>query len=102
MPRAKHKHTITDSNGREWAVYDYQIIAGVSSRTDFGAGQYRGFAPVDGGARRTFMLFQRERDRGTSLEVLLDQLARSELYRPDDPVAQASYGRLPERVDPKG
>lgn len=97
MPR----HTVTDADGRVWGVYDYQIIAGVVSKTDFGSGQYRGFAPIDGGARRTLMMFERERDRGTSPDVLLDQLAKSELHRRDDPVAQASYGLLPERVDPK-
>lgn len=93
------KHTITDPAGRVWGVYDFQIIAGVISKTDFGNGQYRGFAPVDGGARRTLLMSDKERDRGTSAEVLLEQLAKSELYRPDDPVAQASYGRAAERTD---
>lgn len=96
MPR----HTITDASGRVWGVYDYQIIAGEISKTYFGSGQYRGFAPVDGGARRTLLMFERERARGTTSDVLLEQLAKSELYRWDDPVAQARYGRQPQRIDP--
>lgn len=94
------KHVIADPSGRQWSVHDFQIITGTISKTDFGNGQYRGFAPLDGGARRYVLLFERERALGTTNEVLLSQLARSELWRHDDPELMSRYGRTAERSDP--
>lgn len=95
----KPKHTITDPAGRTWSVHDFQIIAGTISKCDFGNGQYRGFAPLDGGARRFILMFERERALGTSDDVLQAQLARSALWRHDDPELMARYGRAVERSD---
>jgi hypothetical protein len=94
------KHTIVDGSGRVWGVYDFQIIAGKSSKTDFGRGQYRGFAPVDGGARRFILMYDRDRALGTSEAVLQAQLAQSKRWREDDPELMARYGRTVERADP--
>lgn len=96
------KHLITDPAGRQWSVHDFQIIAGNVTKSEFGNGQYRGFAPLDGGARRFILMFDRDRVLGTSDQVLLEQLARSELWRHDDPELMARYGRAPERVDTTG
>jgi hypothetical protein len=92
--------TLIDLAGREWRLYDFQVIAGKTSRLPFGQGQYRGFVPVDGGARRTFLLMQADRDRGTSREVLLEQLAAAAIYHRDDPAKCAVWGAIPERIDP--
>jgi putative cofactor-binding repeat protein len=91
---------IADARGRTWAIYDFSIIAGNTIKNAFGTGQYRGFVPVDGGARRTLLMFDADRARGTSDEVLLEQLAASKLYTLDNPEHCAAGGRLPERVDP--
>lgn len=98
----------TDERGREWAVYDYSVIAGkvlyfpVGSS---GAG-YRGFAPVDVGARRIY-LFKLKDDRAPMHDLLKQQLAASSLYYKDDPAvydAMRTAGLpnvgAPERVDP--
>ena len=91
--------TITDALGREWKVYDFQVLAGKSIRMPLGRGQYRGFSPVDGGARRTLLMFEKERARPITRETLLDQLARSKIFYRDDP--NHITGMPPERVDPK-
>jgi hypothetical protein len=90
---------ICDASDRAWGVFDYSVIAGKVERNAFGTGQYRGFAPLDGGARRVALLLQADRDRGTSAEILLEQLAAAKLYHLDDPVACARVGRSPERID---
>lgn len=91
---------VTDDRGREWRVHDYQVLAGKAIRMKLGKGQYRGFAPVDGGARRTLLMRDAERARPLTRETLLTQLARSELFHRDDPAKAAMAGRTPERVDP--
>lgn len=91
--------TFTDANGREWRVHDYAIYGGKSVRYEIGKGQYRGFEPLDRGARRTFLMLQADRDRGTSVEVLREQLAASKIYHRDDPVTCGRQGREPERRD---
>jgi hypothetical protein len=93
------KRIITDANGRQWSVHDFQIIAGTITKSEFGNGQYRGFAPLDGRARRYIMMFDRDRVLGTADDVLQSQLARSELWRHDDPELMARYGRTAERSD---
>jgi len=93
---------ITDGAGRQWKVYDFAVYAGKTQRYPLGKGQYRGFVPLDGGARRTYLMLQADRDRGTSDDVLLDQLAHAKLYHRDDPVKCAALGASPERVDPAG
>jgi hypothetical protein len=80
-------------------VHDFQIIAGRVTKCDFGNGQCRGFAPLDGGARRALLMFAKERARGTSADVLLEQLSRAPLYSRDDPERAARWGSLPERSD---
>lgn len=90
---------LTDAAGRAWDVYDFSIIAGSAIKNAFGTGQYRGFVPVDGGARRVFLLFEKDRARGTSEDVLLEHLAGSKLYTLDDPDRCHAVGRVPERVD---
>lgn len=98
----------TDARGREWAIYDYSVIAGKLQRFPVGAhgAAYRGFAPVDGGARRTY-LFKLNDERAPMHDVLEAQLAASSLYFKDDPaVCEVSrrvgltQGITPERVDP--
>lgn len=63
-----------------------------------GKGQYRGFVPVDGGARRTLLMFEKERAKPITNELLLEQLAKSYLFHRDDP--NHISGTPPERVDP--
>lgn len=94
---------LTDDVGREWKVYDFSIYAG---RVHYfavgsGSGQYRGFVPVDGGARRRHLMFGDEAKQSPRREFLLAQLAQSTLDRRDDPEVAAEYGREPERVDPE-
>jgi hypothetical protein len=98
----KQKHTITDANGREWEVYDFRLVDnGKIVRMDLGTGEQRIFIPIDGGARRYQPLYSRERDRGASPEVLLDQLAHASLWHADDPNRTSHFAnRKPERVDP--
>lgn len=91
--------TLVDDAGREWRVHDYSIWAGVTYRNTLGFGQYRGFEPVDGGARRSLMMLEADRQRGLSREVLLDQLAKAPLYRRDDPAVCESRGWTVERQD---
>lgn len=91
---------ITDARGRRWRVHDYQVIAGKTSRLPLGRGQNRGFEPLDGGARRNYLLLQADRDRGLDESVLLEQLAQSLVYFADDAAKCATWGRQPERVDP--
>jgi hypothetical protein len=98
----KQKHTITDANGREWEVYDFRLVDnGKIVRMDLGTGEQRIFVPTDGGARRYQPLYARERERGTSLDVLLEQLANASLWHADDPNRTSHFAnRKPERVDP--
>lgn len=93
---------IVDAAGRAWDVYEFTIWGGVSRHVDVGSGSgsYRGFAPVDRGARRQYLMKLGENHVPVTDELLLEQLAQADLDRRDDPAAQASYGRLPERVDP--
>lgn len=93
---------IADPNGREWDVYEFSVIAGKTVPFDVGcgSGQYRGFAPVDGGARRRFLMLGAERHRPVTPDVLLEQLAASELDFRDDPDHTRFSGRPPERADP--
>jgi hypothetical protein len=54
------------------------------------------------GARRYQPLYTRERERGASPGVLLDQLAHAAFWSADDPKWCAQFAnRLPERVDPE-
>lgn len=99
-----HFIRFVDAKAREWRVYEFSIIAGDVTyfRVGSGSGQYRGFVPTDGGARRRLLLYT---SRGEGSEPITDdllrsQLARSELDRRDDPKAAASYGKEPERIDP--
>ncbi|HEY4133520.1 MAG TPA: hypothetical protein VGM50_23070 [Gemmatimonadaceae bacterium] len=78
-------HVIVDANGREWEVYDFRLEDGQLVGMDLGTGEQRIFVPTDGGARRYQPLYTRERERGASLEVLLEQLARNVLWTADDP-----------------
>lgn len=95
-------HVITDAKGREWEVYDFRLTDGKFARMTFGTGEQRIFVPTDGGARRYQPLYTRERGRGTSLEVLLDQLANASIWHADDPNRTTHFAnRKPERVDPK-
>lgn len=93
-----------DDRGREWKVYDYSIHAGKSIRHRVGdGGQYRGFAPVDGGARRTHLMIRElgnECRWPVTRELLLEQFERSTLYNRDDPDHCQRIGIAPERVDP--
>jgi hypothetical protein len=93
---------VTDGAGRAWRVYEFSIYAGNVSyfAVGSGSGQYRGFVPVDGGARRRVLMLSVEAKRPVDRELLLEQLGKSELDRRDDPEAAASYGRKPERIDP--
>lgn len=88
-----------DAAGREWRIYDFAIIAGKTVKNSLGQGQYRGFVPTDGGARRSFLMFDKDRAKGLDPEVLEEQLAGSKLYSLDDPEFCAKVGRKPERVD---
>jgi hypothetical protein len=88
---------ITDGSGRQWRVHDYQVLAGKSSRLPLGRGARRGFEPLDGGARRSMLMTEADRERGTDPDILLEQLASAPLYFADDPAR--SFGRPPERVD---
>jgi hypothetical protein len=95
------KQLIVDAHGREWEVYDFRLVDGKIRTVDFGEGEQRIFVPTDGGARRYQPLYARERERGTSLDVLRDQLTRAALWSSDDPKWCAQFAnRKPERVDP--
>ena len=48
----------------EWGVYDFQMSPEAITKSEFGNGQYRGFAPIDGGARRFILMFDRDRVLG--------------------------------------
>lgn len=96
--------TFTDATGRAWKVYDFSIIAGRTIRYSVGSSSaaYRGFAPVDGGARRLYMFWMKDPHDSTP-EVFAAQLAASDLYWSDDPAKMAisrQNGGRPERVDP--
>lgn len=68
---------ITDAAGRQWKVYDYAVYVGKTQRYPVGKGQYRGFVPVDGGARRTVLMLQADRrDDGAERLQSLPWLAR--------------------------
>ncbi len=99
--------TFTDAHGREWAIHDYSVIAGkvLHFPVDAVGAAYRGFAPTDGGARRTY-LFKLADDRTPAQGLLEQQLAASSLYFKDDPAVcevnrQVGFSRglTPERVD---
>lgn len=93
--------TIVDANGREWIVHDFTLVDGKTVMNDVGEGRQRIFVPTDGGARRYHPLYERERLRGASVEVLLDQLSRNWLWSSDDPhYCRQFANRKPERVDP--
>jgi hypothetical protein len=96
------KHIITDARGREWEVYDFRLDdRGKMVGMDLGTGEQRIFVPTDGGARRYTPLYMRERARGASLDILLDQLAHASLWPADDPNWTTHFAnRRPERVDP--
>jgi hypothetical protein len=95
------KHVIADPKGREWEVYDFRLTDGRVTSMEFGTGEQRIFVPTDGGARRYQPLYARERERGTSLDVLLEQLANASLWHADDPNRTSHFAnRKPERVDP--
>jgi hypothetical protein len=95
------KQLIVDAHGREWEVYDFRLTSdGKTVGMDLGTGEQRMFVPTDGGARRYQPLYIRERARGASLEVLLDQLAHAALWSADDPNWTTHFAnRKPERVD---
>ena len=95
----------TDSTGREWRIYDYSILAGKTIRHPVGgSAAYRGFEPVDGGARRTY-LFHLNDDHTPTQELLERELAAAHLYWKDDPeryamaIAAGLKVNPPERVD---
>ena len=94
------RRQFTDTNGRVWLAHDYQVLAGKTRRLPLGRGARRGFEPLDGGARRSMILTDADRQRGTGNAVLLEQLATAPLFSADDPVEQATWGKQPERVDP--
>jgi hypothetical protein len=98
----------TDADGRAWRAYDYSIISGRRVPFDVGASgaAYRGFAPVDRGARRVY-LFKIADDRAPLHHFLCRHLAASSLYWKDDPahydaMRNAGFANVggPERVDP--
>lgn len=72
-----------------------KVIAGRATRLELGRGARRGSEPLDGGARRSIVLLQSDRDRGLDPSVLLAQLAASRLHFADDPERGT-----PQRVDP--
>ena len=89
----------SDASGREWRVHDYSVYTGKTKRDPLGHGRYRGFEPLDGGARRTLLLEDADRERGLTDDVLREQLDASKLYSLDDPERCARRGRTPQRVD---
>lgn len=93
---ARYRPIITDAAGRQWRVYEYSIFAGETVHYSVGTcGQYQGFDPLDGGARRSYLINTREREPATD-QVLLRHLTESVLYRLDDP---ARTGNAPQRTD---
>jgi hypothetical protein len=90
---------ITDASGRAWDVYEFSIHAGKVTHfgVGSGSGQYRGFAPVDGGARRRYLMLGAEAREPASPAKLLEQLANAQIDFRDDPTK--SFGAPPERVD---
>lgn len=99
--------TFVDANGREWEVFDFSVIAGRVTQFPIGSSgaAYRGFVPVDRGARRTFMFMGAKVDRSPDPANLAAQLQASRLYWKDDPetarVAREAGLKTakPERVD---
>jgi hypothetical protein len=98
----------TDPDGRAWTVHDFSVIGGKVQRFPVGdfAAQYRGFAPVDGGARRRY-LFKGGDPHAPLERELAAQLRLSELDWRDDPkhyetLRAAGFQDVkgPERVDP--
>lgn len=98
MPTFLH---FTDATGRPWKVYSYSVTAGriLYARAD-GNAQYRGFVPLDGGARRIYLLDTLSReDYRTDDATLARQFAASQIFHRDDP----DHPYLPagvERRDP--
>lgn len=91
----------TDAAGRQWTVHEFSIYGGVTHRYPVGSGgAYRGFAPIDGGARRRYMMWTAEIRQPVTPELLAEQFAKSELDKRDDPDDCARRGVKPERVDP--
>lgn len=99
----------TDVAGRAWTVHDFSVIGGKIQRFPVGdfAAQYRGFAPVDGGARRRYT-FNRGDPHAPIQRELEGQLRLSQLDWRDDPkhydtLRAAGFKDVkgPERVDPK-
>lgn len=93
---------IVDAAGRGWLVYEFSVIAGkvIHFAVGSGSGQYRGFDPVDGGARRRLMMLGAVTRRPVTAELLLEQLAAAQLDYRDDPEKARIAGRSPERLDP--
>src|ERR1700754_1527342 len=89
---------ITDAKGRQWNVYEFSIHAGKTQHfaVGSGSGAYRGFEPVDGGARRRRMMWPGEAAIPAVEQWLLEQLQLSNLDPRDNPELS---GRTPQRVD---
>jgi hypothetical protein len=99
--------SFTDPSGRTWTVHDFSVIGGKIQRFDVGnfAAQYRGFAPVDGGARRRYT-FKTGDPHDPRPNELAGQLRLSQLDWRDDPkhyetLRQAGFPNPghPERMD---
>jgi hypothetical protein len=82
-------------------VYEFSIYAGTVhySPVGSGSGQYRGFLPIDGGARRRLLMFSAEGQRPATVELLLEQLGKSYLDPRDNPDITATRGEKPQRAD---
>jgi hypothetical protein len=102
-------HPFTDENGRGWTVHDFSVIGGKIQRFPVGdlAAQYRGFAPLDGGARWRYV-FKTGDPHAPLPRELEGQLRLSQLDWRDDPkhyetLRQAGFTNpgQPERVDPE-
>lgn len=102
MKSARPRVRIVDAKGREWDVYEFSIRPGKPTYFDVGSGsgQYRGFVPVDGGARRRRLMWAGEEKISPRPEWLLEQLQLSKLDSRDDAVDCARRGATPERRDP--
>jgi hypothetical protein len=92
---------ISDASGRVWDVYEFSIYAGKVTHfaVGSGSGQYRGFAPIDGGARRRYLMLGAEIHEPASPAKLLEQLANAEIDFRDDPAKSSLTGKPPERID---
>lgn len=97
MSRRPAPPRITDAAGRAWEVFEFSIHAGKVNyfAVGSGSGAYRGFVPVDGGARRRRLMWAGEEKIIARPEWLLEQLQLSTLDARDDPAKGT-----PERVDP--